>query len=267
MKNMKTLLLLSTSLLFVSCIKETKTVSKESNNGSVPNCYYTNSCVPGDGTTPTTPTDPTTPTTPTTPTDWGKLYPNGVPTTVCSDPTGPGFDPRTAKLTSSGLYDYYSPDLAVTSLYRTTDDSLKTQSAAVDLFSTDANVKIRFKVLPEPASSGTGENICYGRQDGSPGMGYSKMIMWINIIGIRLDGSKGSHTLHPEGIEMDVNHCTPAIDLSPYKAMYPGGIYLQISQVKVNNGGDTAWSSYGVPKTKCWAMQFEIATDTTKTFN
>jgi hypothetical protein len=273
MKNMKTLLLLSTSLLFVSCIKETKTVSKETNNSGVAECVYTNSCIggtTGGSSTGGTTTGTTTSSTGGGSTDssnWGKLYPNGVPTGTCSTPTGTGYDTRKANLTSSGLYDYYIPSNSITQNYINTDDSLKTEPAAIDLFSSDAIVKVRFKVLPEPPSAGTAQTLCYGRQTGSPGLGYTKMIMWVSIIGVKLDGTKVSHTVHPSGIEMSVNNCTPALDLSPYKAMYPGGVYLQINQVKVNDGGDTAWSSYGIPKTKCWAMQFEIATDTTKTFN
>lgn len=262
--------------MLVGCIKQTKTVmNSDGNKYEVPSCVYTNSCVGGGGTTgglPGSTTGTSTGTTTGTSTgsssggDWTNIYPGGVPTGTCSSPTGNGYAPRTAILTSSGELDYYVPSNPITLNYVSTDQSLKTEAGALALFSADSVVKLRLKALAEPPSAGTDERICYRRQKGSPGLGYTKMILWGSIIGVRADGSKGSHPLHPSGIEFSVNHCTPAIDMSPYKAMYPGGLYIQINQVKVNEGHGTSWSSYGIPKTKCWSIQFEIATDSTQTF-
>ena len=261
MKNMKTLLLLSTSLLFVSCIKETKTVSKESNNGSVPDCYYSNSCVPnsGGGTTTTGSGGGSS-------SNWGELYPNGVPTGTCSAPTGTGYDTRKAYLTSSGKFPFYVPTNPETLNYVSTDHQLKTENGAKTLFSSDAIVKVRFKAIPEPKSSNTNQTLCYGRDGGSTSLGYTKIKIFASIIGIQ-GNQRISHVVHPQGIEIPVNSCTPAIDLSPYKAMYPEGVYIQINETQVDDGPGTAYSVYGVPKSKCWSLLFEIATDTTKTFN
>src|SRR5690606_8428350 len=141
MKNMKTLILLSTSLLFVSCIKETKTVkSTETNNSGVAECVYTNTCL-GGGTTGNTTTGGTTTGTTTGSTtgntDWGHLYPGGIPTGSCSAPTGSGYNTRTGLITSSKAYSFYKPSDPITLNYLNTTSTLKTESGALAFFGTD----------------------------------------------------------------------------------------------------------------------------------
>lgn len=273
MKNMKTLLLLSTSLLFVSCIKETKTVSKETNNSGVADCVYTNSCIGGTtggsstgGTTTGTTTSGTTGTTTGTTTggtDWGHLYPGGIPTGSCSAPSGNGYETRIGLITSSKAYSFYKPSDPITVNYINTSSMLKTESGALAFFGTDSLLKVRIKALPEPVSAKTGDTVCYGREAGSTSTGYTKMKITPSILGIKLDGTRVEEPL--PATEISLNNCTAAIDLSPYKAMYPGGVYLQINTVLVNSGANSSYVT--VPKTKCWQVQYEVATDTTKTFN
>lgn len=274
MKQKLCLILLSSSML-IGCIKETKTVHREnSNKYEVPACVYTNTCVGGTtggstggttgsstgGTTGTTTGSGTDP-------DWGNPYPGGVPNGNCSALTGSGYNTRKATLTSSGKFSYYDPANSITQNYTNTDAILKTVAQAKQLFSTDALLKVRFKALSEPQTAGSGQTLCYGRESGSTSPGYTKMKLWPTVIGINSDNSVSSYYPYPSGLEIDVNNCSAGIDLSPYKAMHPHGVYINITHVTVNTGAGTVYSSYGVPKTKCWSLQFEVAADGTKTFN
>ena len=277
MKNMKTLILLSTSLLFVSCIKETKTVKSTEKTGNgigVPECVYTNTCV-GGGTTGST-TGSTTgwsttggstsgSTTGTVPgdIDWGHLYPGGIPTGSCSAPSGNGAGTRQGYITSSKKYSFYKPSDPITLNYVNTTSMLKTESGALTFFGTDSTLKVRIKALPEVESAKTGDTVCYGREAGSTSPGYTKMKITPSILGIKLDGSRVEEPL--PATEISINNCTAAIDLSPYKAMYPGGVYLQINTVLVNSGANGSYVT--VPMTKCWQVMLEVATDSTQTFN
>ncbi len=285
MKNMKTLLLLSTSLLFVSCIKETKTVSKESNNGSVPDCYYSNSCVGGGAGTTTNgaaggvgggsgggpivsyPVNP----------NWGVHYPGGIPTGSCSAPylengVTSAYDTRKATVTAAGGFGY-DPSLSVTAQYLNTSSILKDVTRAKTFFSTDANLKVRIKVNPQPDAKKTND-FCYLRAENLASMpGYTKLQFNVQAVGYRTNGSTD---VEPLGVyTVGVNSCSPAIDLSPLKSMYPGGVYIILTSVQSNQ--DSWWDSNTgftnkdtfkiVPSQNCWSVELEVATDTTKTFN
>lgn len=265
MKNMKTLLLLSLSLLFVSCIKETKTVSKETNNSGVSDCVHTNSCVPGNGSGTTTSSSGGGTTTTGTgggDTDWGHLYPDGVPTGTCQPATGSGYATRKALITSSAKYSFFKPSDPITASYVNTDPLVKTEANILQFFSTDSILKVRIKALPEPVSAKTGDTVCTGREGGSTSEGYTKMRITPSVLGIRGDNSRVEIPL--ETIEIAVNSCnSPAIDLSGYKSMFPNGVYLQIHTIMLNTGANKSFVA--VPKTKCWQVQYEVATDTTQT--
>lgn len=269
MKNMKTLLLLSTSLLFVSCIKETKTVSKETNNSTVGDCVRTNTCVPGNGTGTTTSSSGGGTTTGTggggeTHTSWGHLYPNGIPSGTCETATGPGYGTKKALITSSAKYSFFKPSDSITTSYINTDPLIKTEAKILDFFATDSTLKVRIKALPEPVSAKTGETVCTGREGGSTSNGYTKMRITPSVLGIRGDNSREEIPL--ETIEIAVNSCnSPAIDLSGYKAMFTKGVYLQINTVLLNTGTNNSFVA--VPKTKCWQVQYEVASDRTQMFD
>ena len=277
MKNKFCLILLSSTML-VSCIKETKTVTKESsgNNYETPPCVYTGTCV-GNTTGGSTGgwTGSTGGWTGTTTgsggtggdADWGNPYPGGTPTGGPCELSGEGFDTRKANLTSSGIYNYYNPANSVTQNYTGTDAILKTVSQVKILYQTDALLKVRFKALPEPQSAGSGGTLCYGRVSGSTSLGYTKMKIWPTVIGVNDNNTTSSYYPYPAGLEINVNNCSPAIDLSSYKSMHPNGVYVIIDSVSVNTGAGTEYSNYGVPHTKCWSLQFEVAADGTKTFN
>ena len=281
MKNMKTLLLLSTSLLFVSCIKETKTVSKETNNSGVADCVYTYSCSggttssAGGGTTTTTgsSTGGTTGINDTYDPNWGDNYPGlSLLSNSCTDATGAGAETRQVTVTAAGDFSY-SPLLSNITSFQNTSELLKSINGVQTLLDADSILKMRLKIKPEPYSAGTGGNVCFGRSSGSTSKGYTKLMFNVKIYGYR-NGAKQYITT--KSYTTNINGCTPAISLGNYLGNYDY-IFFDITDVMSNtmftpndysqNGFYNSNSFEKVPNTKCWSMDIEVASDGTKTFN
>lgn len=289
MKHNLCLILLS-SAMAVSCIKETKTVSKETNpyQGNVPDCVYTNTCVGGTtgGTTTTTGlTGVTTGSTsgypyiPSFPVEvnWGVHYPGGVPqgSGSCTTPVLPtgneyAYDTRRATLTAAGGYGY-DPSFQDVPNYLNTSSVLKSVENAQQFFGTDARLQVRFKVHPQPDARKT-TDYCYGRVSKLSSMpGYTKLSFTVNAVGFK----NGAKVTEPVGTyTVGVNDCSNTIDLSPLKAMYPSGLYLTITSVKSNQGewwdDNVGFKNSNVfttvPSQTCWAMDIEVSADGTKVF-
>lgn len=288
MKHKLCLILLSSSML-VSCIKETKTVKKESsNNYETPECVYLGTCASGgSGGTGTTTggTGGTTGSTggggypwiPSYPIEvnWGVHYPGGVPQGSCSTPTLPSgathaYDTRKATLTVAGGKGY-DPSYYEVPNYYNTSSILKSEESAKLLFSTDAKLNVRFKVHPQPDARKT-TDYCYGRATGKSSMpGYTKLQFTINAVGVK----NGRKITEPVGTyTVGVNNCSNSIPLSHLKSQFPDGLYLTITSVMSNQGDwwdpDVGFKNSDVfttvPSQNCWAMEIEVAADGTKVF-
>lgn len=211
--------------------------------------------------------------------NWGVKYPGGVPTESCSQTYSPSeidftpYDTRKATMTIVGRA-WYSPTDSSAPFYMNTSSLLKSLTGARQLFSTDSLLKVRFKALPQPESSESSPH-CFGRQPGVPIAGYTQLKFTVVIGGLMADGTSSTEPLGTYTI--DVNSCTPAIDLSSYVSRYPGGIHLVVQSVKGNQGSwPHNYSSYGfrdstmfsdIRSSDCWALDVEVAADGTKTFD
>lgn len=315
MKHTSVLFLLTFfSLLLVSCVEKSKKSSSTtttdpyycSYNPTASGCSATVTCNPPlqgqtqcanycqyhscSGTTTGTTTGGTSnpypyiPTIPVNP-NWDVHYPGGVPTpsVTCATATNPSdwsqsyspYETRKATMTIVGQqpYDPASSDAAY---YNNTSSLLKTTDGAYSLFTTDTKLKVRFKVNQQPDSAKTGQSVCYGRKSGASTVaGYTKLHFNVKIRGRKADGSIG---IEPVGYyTVEVNSCSVGIDLSSYKAYYPRGVHVIISDVMSNTGQyPSDYASYGwknssaftaVPTTACWSIEMEVAADGTKTFN
>jgi hypothetical protein len=169
---------------------------------------------------------------------------------------------------------FYSPASGVAANYMNTSSLLKSVSGAKTLFSTDAALKVRFKVIQQPETSNASP-YCYGRASGASIPGYTKLQFNVQLVGTRANGTTETEPLGTYTIA--VNSCTPAIDLSSYASAYPGGVYLVIGSVRSNQGpvnfdywtiGFNSSSSFTDVRTQdCWVLDMEIAADGTQTFD
>lgn len=211
--------------------------------------------------------------------NWGMKYPGGLPSGSCSPsyaPTGISYAPyetRKATMTIVGKT-WYNPSDSVASSYMNTSSLLRSVNGSKQLFETDALLKVRFKALPQPESS-SASPYCYGRQTGSSIAGYTKLSFNVQLMGTKANGQVQYEPLGT--FTIGVNSCTPAIDLSSYASMYPGGIYLIVQSVKGNQAyfpadydykGFTNVDSFSdIRSQDCWVLDVEVAADGTKTFD
>ncbi len=215
---------------------------------------------------------------------YGIQYPplGTPPTGTCSDPYDPeglpnAFATRKGTITLAGLTTgsiEYNP-LTASNLLNTSP-MLKSVAQAKIFFMTDSVLKVRIKPKPQPAASQS-DTMCYGRN--MPGVtipGYTKLQYYVKVYGVSagnaltLLDTKGPFTT-------GVNSCSDAIDLSEYQEQSPTGVAIAIDQVKANqNCSGLYWTSAGfatcnvyknVRSYDCWAMDFEVAADGTKTFD
>ena len=214
---------------------------------------------------------------------WGIFYPpSGTPPAgTCSEPVAPAglatpAETRKATITMAGAISgsiEYNP-LTASNLLNTSP-MLKSVSQAKLFFMTDAVLKLRVKVKPQPESRQT-TNICYGRDSGTYIAGYTKLEYYVNVYGVT-SGSALGPLLGTEGpFRTSVNSCSEVIDLSGYQEENPTGVVVSINNVKANqNCSPWAWDSVGwsncnsfknVRSMDCWSIDLEVAADGTKTF-
>lgn len=216
---------------------------------------------------------------------WGIHYPpTGTPPTgTCSEPYAPeglpnAFATRKGTITLAGLTTgsiEYNP-LTAGSLLNTSP-MLKSVAQAKIFFMTDSVLKVRMKPKPQPYAAQS-STMCYGRN--MPGVtipGYTKLQYYVKVYAATSGNALGA-LLGTEGpIETGVNDCSPAIDLSGYQEQSPTGVVIAVDQVKANqNCSGSFWTANGfancvsyknVRSYDCWAMDFEVAADGTKTFD
>ncbi|MBA2405192.1 MAG: hypothetical protein H0V66_10510 [Bdellovibrionales bacterium] len=217
---------------------------------------------------------------------WGIHYPpTGTPPAgTCSQTYVPegvssAFETRKGTITLAGLTTgsiEYSPFAPSAGNLLNTSPMLKSVGQAKIFFMTDSVLKLRVKVKPQPYAAQT-TTMCYGRN--MPGVtipGYTKLQYYVKVYGVSAGnavtylGTKGPYTT-------GVNSCSDAIDLSEYQELSPTGVIVTIDQVKANqNCSGSFWTANGfsqcnlyknVRSFDCWAMDFEVAADGTKTFD
>jgi hypothetical protein len=216
--------------------------------------------------------------------NWGVHYPpSGLPPqgncSAAFSPSGINYTPyetRKATMSIQGKT-FYNPSSSIASEYLNTSSLLRSVNGATQLFSTDAILKVRFKVLPQPENSATSP-YCYipAYKKMSKIPGYTKLQYNVELWGRTSESSPFvRETLG--SFNTTVNNCTPAIDLSSYTSTYPGGIYLVVQGVRSNQGPtDINYTQLGfggsnsftdVRSMDCWALDVEVAADGTKSFD
>lgn len=212
---------------------------------------------------------------------WTGKYPGGVPAGSCSSaytPAGVSYTPyetRKASMTIVGKT-WYNPADSVAPNYMNTSAILKSVANARSFFSTDAILKVRFKVRPQPESS-SASPYCYGRQSGSSIAGYHKLQFNVVLVGVKSNGQVETEPVPGSPFTIGVNSCTPSIDLSSYASAYPNGIYLRVESVRGNQQYiPNNYEQYGfrdmpgftdIRSQDCWSLDVEVAADGTKTFD
>jgi hypothetical protein len=215
--------------------------------------------------------------------NWGVHYPpSGTPPAgTCSDaylPVGSttAYETRKGTITLAGKTSgsiEYAPFSVDAPNYLNTSPMLMSVAQAKLMFMTDAVVKLRIKVKPQPEAAQT-DTMCYGRNmPGSTIPGYTKLQYYVKVHGVSA-GNAVTYlgTLGP--FITGVNSCSAAMDLSSFKEQSPDGIIVSVDQVKANqncsswtNGFSNCNSYKNVRSFDCWSMDFEIAADGTKTFD
>jgi len=239
------------------------------------NCYL-NPTIPGCGTSlnVTVPPNP----------NWGVFYPVGEPVGSCSStyvPAGLDAALETRKgtitiagkgLNSSELTEY-DPYLTSSNDYYNTSPLLTSFNGVKQFYLTDAIIKARIKVHPEPYAAGD-TTVCKGRNTGSYWPGYTKLQYEVHAYGVMSNGGV-QHLGKIGDYTTGVNNCSPTIDISASQELYPRGVYLAVRNIKENKGCNQDWwagwqncNQYRkVRSQSCVRFEIEVAADGTKTFN
>jgi hypothetical protein len=210
--------------------------------------------------------------------NYGALYPQGVPAGSCSAVYAPSsnpsaYDTRKGTMTVVGG-SWYNPESGSGS-YLNTSSLLTSVSTAKTFFMTDSVLKVRFKIRPQPDSA-MQAGVCYGRNTGASIPGYTKLKFTISVKGYDANNVLSGVNFVKMVDATGVNSCTDAIDLSPYKAQYPNGMFVIVSDVTSNQKcsnynyttGFANCNVMGPVRTiDCWSLDMEVAADATKTFD
>lgn len=200
--------------------------------------------------------------------NWGDLYQSGVPSGSCSSPTGTGYDLRKGTITIAGGTQY-SSDLPWTSTFsQTTSYFLMNTQEAKAFFDTDAKLRVRLKVRPQPKAP-AGTVYCFNRVTGqnSDSYGYTSLQFSVSLRGVNSNGTLDPYYRGTQTVTVGVNSCSPAIDFSGLNQQWPNGVVVVIHNVYSNQGctyqsGCTTYKQ--VRAASCWSMDFEVSVDGTK---
>ncbi|WPU64409.1 hypothetical protein [Peredibacter starrii] len=222
--------------------------------------------------------------------NWMVNYPY-VPSISCTAASAPSgisytpYDTRKGSITLRGQVNY--DPASGQEFFDTTSELLRTKEGSKNFFWGDSILKVRFIANVQPESRNT-TTVCPGRVSGKSTMkGYGRIKFDLTLVGTTINGTTQTVSLGTKII--DVNKCTPALDLSSYAAQYPGGIYFKISNVWGNQewapgtyNEAAIYDTYGfiypqnpnvsgtwkqVRTSDCWSLDIEVASNGTKTFN
>lgn len=229
--------------------------------------------------------------------NWMVKYPY-IPAVSCSEPYAPSgisytpYETRKGTITIAGTLNY--DPASGQAFTTTTSELLRTVDGAQDFFWGDSKLKVRFKANLQPESRNT-TDVCAGRVPNKSWMhGYSRIKFNLALVG-RKYASNGTTVIQQEVSlgekTIDINNCTPALDLSNYARTYPLGIYFKVTNVKGNQNWSPSaypwyeqmdydtWGFYpnrsyngnsymsSIRSVDCWSLDIEVAADGTKTFN
>jgi hypothetical protein len=210
--------------------------------------------------------------------NYGVKYPGGTPTGSCSAATAPTttsgvtyYEPRTARVMIAGGH-MADPTSSEAASQINTDPEFMYLSYAKSLFISDAVLKVRFKINPQPEVS-KGSVYCYGRATGQATTpGYTQLKYTVTVKGYDAAGNMIPRTLGT--YVTGVNSCTSAVDLSSIRRLYPNGMYLTITDVQGNQdctptdaaGYSNCQAFKAIRAADCWTLDVQVAGDDTKTF-
>lgn len=220
------------------------------------------------------------------PKNWMSQYPY-YPSLNCPAATTPTnisytpYETRKGTVTLKGQ-ENYDPSSGQP-YFDTTSELLQSVNGSRSFFWGDSTLKVRFKANFQPDYRNT-NNICPGRVSGMSTMkGYGRIKFDVTLVGTRGNGTTSTVILPQQTV--DVNKCTPAIDLRQYADEFPNGIYLKVSNVQSNQNvwaDEQIYDTYGfiypqnphvqntwgpIRNAECWSLDIEVAADGTKTFN
>lgn len=210
--------------------------------------------------------------------NWQSLYQSGVPTGSCSSPTGTGDAVREGTITLAGGM-MFSPTNPWTSLgesqYTSVSYShnnsyyLTNVADAKSFFDTDARLKVRMKVRPQPAVSKSQGTWCLGRQTGmsSDMYGYKSLKFAVSLRGLNEDGSLKNYFEGTQYVSAGVNSCTKAMDFSLLQKNHPFGAVIVIHDVQSDQScwyGSNCTAFGAVRTASCWSMDFQVSVDGSK---
>lgn len=213
--------------------------------------------------------------------NWQSLYQSGVPSGSCSSPTGNGYDLRVGTITLAGgmMYSPANPwnslgDSAYTSVNYTHNNSdyLVSVDSAKQFFATDARLKVRFKVRPQPAVSKSQGTWCLGRQTGmaSDTYGYKSLKFAVSLKPVNQDGSLSANFVSTKYVSAGVNSCSGVADFSGLSQNYPYGVVVVVHDVQSDQScwyGSNCTAFGAVRTASCWQMDMQVSVDGTKDIN
>jgi hypothetical protein len=213
--------------------------------------------------------------------NWQSLYPSGVPTGTCSSPVGEGNALREGTVTLAGgmMYSPSNPwntmgDTQYSSVNYSHNNSyyLTNVSDAKAFFETDARLKVRLKVRPQPAVSKSQGTWCLGRQTGMSAdvYGYKSLKFAVSLRGLNADGSMQPNFVGTQYVSAGVNSCTNALDFSGLQQNFPNGAVIVIHDVQSDQScwyGSNCTAFGAVRSASCWQMDFQVSVDGTKDIN
>ncbi len=211
--------------------------------------------------------------------NWQSLYPQGVPAGSCSSTTGSGYEPRQATITLAGNMPYNPAnpwssmgDSQYSSIRYSHNNSyfLTDTAQAKAFFDSDAKLKVRFKVRPQPAVSKSQGTWCLGRATGQAAdtYGYKSLKLGVSLAQLNADGSVGTW-ISTQYVSAGVNSCTPAIDFSGLAQSAPHGVVVTVHSVQSDQGcwyGSNCNAYVAVRTASCWQVDFQVSVDGTKDF-
>lgn len=215
------------------------------------------------------------------PTDnnWTAMYPNGVPapSTACPTPTGTGYDLRKGTITIAGGT-MYKPDHPWTSVsgseYSPLSYTHNISSFLVDplkvrqFLDTDAKLRVRFKVRPQPKPP-VGKDWCFNRVTGqsSNPYGYRTLEFKVGIRGLNADGSLKPTLESIKSATAQVGGCSSVLDFSGDNQRHPHGVAVVVYDVYSDQGcwyTNNCTSMSSVKTGSCWSMDIEASVDGTQ---
>lgn len=277
-------ILTALALLIVGCSEKS---SKSSSSTTTP---VTNPVIPptttGGTSGGTTTGQPSTFTTIPSDNNWGDLYNNySIPGESCSSPATTS-DPnlyglRKGTITAAGgqMYSPTAPwstlgNYASTRYSHNTSYFLTTAAYAKQFFDTDAKLRVRFKVLPQPKTTKSNGMWCLGRQTGvnTSGYGYRNLKFSVSLVGINQDGSLKNEYMGTQQVNAGLNACTNPISFDGLNQQHPYGVAVLVHDVRSDQDcwysttASTCTSYTTLAASSCWAMDIHVSADDTVDF-